>query len=314
MGFVKLMLICLSLIIAGVAAAQNFDSLHHASDPSEGNWVELLGENSLMVPNVNLSRPGVSWTYPYDVHPVYHQNQTISGTFFGARDLANGTIEPQTAELHYSSFMSAVNVLDGPVNLKDASGALSAYNLNATGDASFSIPAMPVGIYAVYIIDEKSSKVLSASPLLVTETEIEVESPSEISAGDLFPVNVRLKDGSDGRLLHFGAFIVSAEDYRGLSLNITGDGTSNGTLITATWIGDPMEVQGDFDVSWDLLARLLMIFPMNSAAALQDSADGEVELYMITEDDWEPGTYVLTCIVLSDDAVVGLDQMKVAIA
>lgn len=266
-----------------------------------------------MVPNVNLARPAVSWTYPYDLHPVYHQNQTISGTFFGATDLANRTIELQAAKLHYSSFMSAVNVLDAPVNLTDVSGAFGALKLNATGDASFALPGMPCGIYAIYVTDENSSAVISAAPLLVAETEIEVETPSEIFAGDLIPVNIKLNNGSDSRLLHFGAFIVSAEDYRGLSLNITGDGTSNGTLITATWVGDPMEVQGDFDVSWDLFARLLMIFPQDSAAALQDSADSDVELYMITEDDWEPGTYVLTCCALSDDAVVGLNQTEVVI-
>jgi methanogen extracellular protein (TIGR04279 family) len=316
MAFVKMMLICLSLLIVGVAAAQNFDSLHHMSHSAEGNWVELQGENSVMVPNLTLARPAVSWTYPYAVHPIYQQNQTISGTFFGARDLADCTVKVLAAKLHFSSFMGAVNVLDGPVTIADTYGTFGARQLNATGDASFAIPGMPCGIYSLYVIDENSSTVLSASPFLVTETEIEVETPSEISAGDLLPVNVELEleNGSDGRPLVFGAFIVSAWDYRGLSLEITGDGTINGTSIGAAWNENAIVIQGDFHPSWDLLARLLMIFPENSAAAMQDSLDGDVELYMITDDSWEPGNYVLTCCVISEGTVVGLDQTEVAIA
>ena len=56
-----------------------------------------------------------------------------------------------------------------------------------------------------------------------------------------------------------------------------------------------------------------MIFPQNSAAALEESAEGEVELYMITEEDWEPGRYVLTCLVLSEGDLVGLNQTEVVI-
>ena len=71
---------------------------------------------------MNLTRPGVSWTYPYEVHPIYQQNQTIYGTFFGARDPANETIEVQIADLHYSSFIGAVDVLNGSVIEASATG------------------------------------------------------------------------------------------------------------------------------------------------------------------------------------------------
>ena len=257
-----------------------------------------------MVPKVSLTRAGVNWTYPYAVHPIYHQNQTINATFFGARDLANGTIRVVVDSLHYSSFMSAVDVLDGPVNLTAASGAIGPHQLNATGDASFAIPEMPSGMYSIYVICENSSIVLCASPLLIAQTDIRVETPPEISAGDFIPVNIELDNGSEGRPLVFGAFIVSDRDYRALSLNISGDGTINGTLINFVWNENALEIEGDFHPNWDLFAKLLMIFPENSAASVQDSADGKVELYLITEDSWEPGTYLLTCCVLSDGGLV----------
>jgi methanogen extracellular protein (TIGR04279 family) len=313
MGFAKLILICLSLLVAGVVQASNLETSHHSRDPSEGNWVELQGENAVVIPNVTLSRSALSWTYPYNRYPIYHQNQTVSGTFFGSKDLANGTIELRTAPISSTSFLASVDVLDDHINLTDASPASAPLKLNYSGDAHFSFPAMPTGIYAVYVTSDNSSSVLSASPVLIAEKEVVVEAPQEVRAGDILPVRVTLKDGSDSYDLHYGAFMVSAEDYRGLSLNLTGDGTLDGTLIKVTWNEEELDIEGDFDVGWDLLARLLLIFPMNSAAALQDSADGEAELNMITEDGWKPGSYVLTCCVISEDAMVGLNQTEVVI-
>ncbi len=313
MGFAKLILICLSLFCPGVAAAGDCGYLHHSSHHADGNWIELLGENSIMVPKVSLTRAGVNWTYPYAVHPVYHQDQTINATFFGARDLANGTIQIVVDSLHYSSFMSAVDVLDGTSNLTSGCHVFGPYQLNSAGDASFSLPGMASGMYSIYVIYENSSVPLSASPLLITETEIEVETPAEIFAGDFIPVNIKLDDGSSDRPHVFGAFIVSDRDYRLLGLNISGNGTVNGTLINLAWNENVMEIVGDLHPNWDLFAKLLMIFPENSAASMQDSVVGKVELYLITEDDWAPGTYVLTCCVLSDGAVVGLNQMEVVI-
>jgi len=266
-----------------------------------------------MVPKVTLNRPGVCWTYPYQTHPVYDQNRTGSATFFGGRDLADCTVEIWAERFNLSRFLSAVGLLDGPENSTCGPELLGAIHLNATGDGSFAVPGMPPGIYAIYVADENSSALLSASPLLVAETEMVVETPPQIRPGDLFPVKVGLEDRSPGRHLHYGAFAVSVEDYRRLSLEATGDGTLNGTLITAIWNEERLEIEGDLEVGWDLLARLLMIFPQNSAAALEESAEGEVELYMITEEDWEPGRYVLTCLVLSEGDLVGLNQTEVVI-
>lgn len=313
MGFAKLILICLSLFCPGVSVAADCGNLHHANHYSDGNWIELQGESSIMVPMVSLTRAGVNWTYPYSVHPVYHQNQTINATFFGVRDLANGTIQVVVDCLHYTSFMSAVDVLDGPSNLTSGCIGFGPYQLNSAGDTSFSLPGMASGMYSIYIICENSSAPLSASPLLVTEMEMEVETPPEISAGDLIPVNIKLKDGSSDRPQVFGAFIVSARDYRALGLNISGNGTVGDTLVNLVWKENALEIEGDLRPSWDLFAKLLMIFPENSTASMQDSVEGKVELYLITEDGWSPGTYVLTCCVISDGAVVGLNQMEVVI-
>ncbi len=313
MGFAKMMLICLSLIFLGVSQAQTFETTHHASDPEDGNWIELLGENSVVVPTVTLERPIVNWDYPYSVHPIYHQNQTIRGTFFGARDLT-GTVDVIMAQLHYSSFMGAVEVLAGPVTVADVFDTFGPFTLNAMGDASFSLLGAEPGIYSLYVIDANSSTVLTASPLLVTEMEVEVDTPSEIFAGDLLPISVEIENESDGRPLVVGAFMVSDRDYRALTFNITGNGTINDTTISVAWNKDVFEIKGDFHPSWDLFANLLMIFPEDSAAAVQDSADGSAELYLITDDTWEVGTYVLTCCVISEGTVVGMNQTEVEIA
>lgn len=313
MGFAKMMLICLSLVVAGVGQAQTFESTHHTSHPADGNWVELQGDADVMIPAVNLARIDACWTYPYSIHPVYIENQTIRGTFFGDPSQADGWIRIIPAILHYSSFMSAVGALDGTFNITDSDGVVGAFSSNATGDASFSIPGMAAGLYALYIVDETSSTVLAASPLLVTEKVMEVAAPSEISAGDLLPVKVQVANWSEGRPLVFGAIMLSDRDYRGLDLNITGDGTISGTQIAVAWKDDEFEIQGDFHPEWELFAELLMIFPENSAAAVQDSPDGEVDLNLITEKSWVPGPYVLTCCSISEGTVVGINQTAVLI-
>jgi methanogen extracellular protein (TIGR04279 family) len=310
---VKVMVICLCLLCAGAAAALDHSYSNDTSLNADGNWIELQGENSIKLPMVSLSRASVNWTYPIASHPVYHESQMINATFFGSRDLANETIEVFVDDLAYSSFMRAVDVLDGPANFTATFGTFGPYRLNSTGDASFSLQGMAAGIYSIYVAFENSSWPLSASPLLVTETDMEVSTPPVTSAGDLLAVKVKLDDGYDGRPLTYGTFIVSAEDYRALTFNITGDGSRPGTVVNLRWNEEALSILGDSDIGWDLLARMLMIFPRDSAAALQDSVDGEVTLYMITEDDWAPGAYILTSIVLSQEGVVGLNQTEVMI-
>src|SRR5690606_36738962 len=142
MGFAKMMLICLSLVVAGDGQAQTFESTHHTSHPADGNWVELQGDAGVMVPPVNLARIDACWTYPYSIHPGHTETQTSRGTFFGAPSQAAGWIRVMPAILHYSSLRSAVGSRAGPCTTTDSDGVGGASPSSATGDASFSIPGM----------------------------------------------------------------------------------------------------------------------------------------------------------------------------
>ncbi|MHC1594630.1 MAG: TIGR04279 domain-containing protein [Methanotrichaceae archaeon] len=301
----RAMLICFLLLSAG-AAAQNYSSSYHSCDPVEGNWTQIEGTNFIRMPVISLARPDTNWTYPYDRQPVSSSNETISGIFFGSSSLANATVEICIAPLNSSAFLSAVNVLDLPVDI-NCSG--DPFRLNSSGDLSFAMPGRSPGIYALYVIDKNATVVLSASLIIVAEEKITVEVPSEIPAGFPLEVKVQTSNRSDGRSRHYGAFLVPSSGYEAANLTMTGNGTRQGTWFAINVGADSVEIPGDLDVSMDLLMELLVLFP-HSTVALQDTTEQEAELYLITEPDWEPGTYILTSAVLVEDGIIGLEQVE----
>ncbi len=302
----RAMLICFLFLSVGVAA-QNYSSSYHSCDPVEGNWTQIEGTNFIRMPVIGLARPDTNWTYPYDHHPVTSSNETISGIFFGSSSLANATVEICIASLNSSAFLSAVNVLDLPVDI-NCSG--DSFRLNSSGDSSFAVQGRSPGIYALYVIERNATVVLSASLIIVAEEKIAVEVPSEIPAGYPLEVKVQTSNRSDGRSRHYGAFLVPANDYEAANLTMTGNGTRQGTWFAINTGVDSVEIPGDLDVSMDLLVDLLVLFPSNSAVALQDTPKQDAELYLITEPDWEPGTYILTSIVLVEGGIIGLEQVE----
>ncbi len=302
----RAMLICFLLLSAG-AAAQNYSSSYHSCDPVEGNWTQIEGTNFIRMPVISLARLDTNWTYPYDRQPVSSSNETISGIFFGSSSLANATVEICIALLNSSAFLSAVNVLDLPVDI-NCSG--DSFRLNSSGDLSFAMPGRSPGIYALYVIERNATVVLSASLIIVAEEVITVEVPSEIPTGFPLEVKVQTSNRSDGRSRHYGAFLVPSSCYEAANLTMTGNGTRRGTWFAINMGADSVEFPGDLDVSMDLLMDLLVLFPPNSAVALQDTPKQEAELYLITEPDWEPGTYILTSVVLVEDGIIGLEQVE----
>jgi len=310
--------ILLSLILsAGSAAASDYSASLHADDPFEGNWTELCGPSSTMIPAIILTRSDVSWTYPHELHPIYTPDQNITGTFFGSSGLANLTVHITVADLNISNFLRAMNMVAGPVRINPDG---ESFDLNSLGDVSFSIPGTSPGIRALYVVDNNSSTVLSAVPVLIAEREIMVEAPPVVGPGDLLFVKISVpNDSTNGSInesddvhFHYGAILIALEDYRKINLTMTGNGTLEDASFFLSKGENSVEIPSDFKLSSDMLMDFVMMLPPESAVAFQmDLYEQESELCMITEPGWAQGTYILTCAVVSDSGIIGLKQMEI---
>ena len=307
----------LLILSAGSTIASDYNATLHADDPFEGNWTELCGPSSIMIPAIILTRSGASWTYPHELHPVYTPDQNITGTFFGANRLANQTVHINVADLNISDFLRAMNVVAGPVRINPDGDS---FGLNVSGDVSFSIPGTPPGIRALYVIDNNSSTVLSAVPVLIAEREIMVEAPSVVGPGDLLfvkisvpndPINGSINESDDVHF-HYGAILIALEDYRKIKLTMTGNGTLEDASFFLGKGENSVEIPRNFKFSSDMLMDFVMILPPESAVTFQMGLhEQESELCMITEPDWAQGTYILTCAVISDSGIIGLKQTMI---
>ena len=284
--------------------------MSHASDPWEGNWIELIGSNLVRVPMVSLNGSETICIHPHNYQSICAKNQTIYGNFYGTNQLANTTIKVNMIKLNFMNFLDTSNSSYELTKLKDKAATLK---LNDTGDAPFAFINMSNGIYILYITDENATYVLSASPLLITEKDIVIYvSQQDARVGDPLAVNVRVPNGSLEREdILYGAIILPLADYENINMTvITNDGFQD-AKFTINWGGNSLEIFENSKIYSAILMNLLIMFPANSAAALQESTKPVDDLYLITDFDWEPGTYILICGVLSEKGLVGLKEVKI---
>ena len=75
-----------------------------------------------------------------------------------------------------------------------------------------------------------------------------------------------------------------------------------------------MQLKGFPQISADLINSLISILPSNSAIAFQESNQTEVDLNMITDQNWDRESYLLTVAVYQPaKGLVGLRQKTVDI-
>ena len=311
-----LLLLCFSPPVAWAD-----DSLPQAfySDPIEGRWIAQEGTNLIKIPHLAISQ-GNNWSSLFDSIPVYVENQTIKGTFRGASGSAGSWVGLAITRFNISAFLSVFQPMDSRVKM---GGNVSRQMLNSTADASFALDGLPFGMYTVSVFDENSSAVLSATPLFVTKADLTLQMPSNITAGDYakLRVNMSLAEGrsaypSNNESRVFAAIMISRRDYENASLHIASNGTEGSLNSTLSLKDKSMQMQGLPAISSDLLMKVLYLLPMNSAVGMQEAKANEsgTEILLITDREWEKGSYILTCGVYSPGSgLLGLKQMAVEI-
>jgi len=322
----------LLLIILPACPTQSLDYTAgpHSSDPHEGGWIELQGENMISVPSASclngswtpkgdgtLNEAGASidngtlnanetangsWTYPFPEYPSYEENETISGIFWGDRTLADANATLCLSAFSLADFLSALGITNKSINLTPPGPKLQ---LNETGDAAFSLPGRPMGIYTLYLADNQNHTILSAAPVLVTRN-LQPDLPSNLSAGQILPV--RLNSSAPAGNYTLAALMLPEESYSSASLALFRNMSVNVTarLTISNQSLDLLSRPKDYE---QLLSQILALLPEDSSAAMQESRRANGQLYLLTDQDWHRGKYMLICaIYTSGQGVVALGQ------
>jgi methanogen extracellular protein (TIGR04279 family) len=316
----RLMALLLLLLCVSPPVAWGDDPLLQAScDPIEGRWIAREGTNLIKIPHLAVSQ-GNNWSSSFDSIPCYIENQTISGAFQGENDSAGSWVEAAIFRFDISTFLSVFQSMDRRAKME---GNVSRQMLNSTADASFTLDGLPAGMYTVSVFDENSSAVLSSTPLFVTKADLTLQMPSNITAGDYakLKVNLSLAEGrsaypSNNESRIFAAIMISRQDYENASLHIASNGTEGSLNSTLSLKDKSMQMQGLPAISSDLLMKVLYLLPMNSAVGMQEAKANEsvTEILLITDREWEKGSYILTCGVYSPGSgLLGLKQMAVEV-
>ena len=288
-------------------------------DPIEERWIALEGTNLIKIPHLSVSQ-GDNWSSSFDSIPCYIENQTIRGAFRGASDSAGSWVEAAIFRFDISAFLSVFQAMDRRAKVE---GNVSRQMLNSTAGASFALDGLPAGMYTISVIDGNSSAVLSSMPLFVMKTDLTLQMPTNITAGEYakLRVDMPLAEGrsaypSNNESRIFAAIMISRRDYENASLHIASNGTEGSLNSTLSLKDKSMQMQGLPAISSDLLMKVLYLLPMNSAVGMQEAKADELgtEILLITDREWEKGSYILTCGVYSHGSgLLGLKQMEVEI-
>ncbi len=168
------------------------------------------------------------------------------------------------------------------------------------------------GMYTLLVAEENSTRVLSATPLLVTKRAIALELPASLKAGDALKMKVNASSAVNLSRVYAG-IIIRRQDYENASILISSRGPAEMPNTTLTLAGKSVQMPGTPKIS-DLLMNAFTILPRNSAVGLQESNDDEVELQLVTDAQWEKGSYILICFVYSpDEGLIGAKQETVEV-
>jgi hypothetical protein len=269
-----LLLLLLSLVSASVL-------LSAATCAQEsGITLDLNQSHMIRIPHLNI---GSNWTYAYAQIPLTTRNQSTNGSFISVSDRP---VQICIEEFHASRYLS-------PASVENHTNCL-----NLTNGSDFSLPGLRPNIFTLSAIDANSSEELSSQQLLVTREKLSLLYPNNASAGD--PLNLQASiTGSSNQSLIFAALLLNRDDYDNISLNLTS--SQNGAGYNSTLkLGDKEQQLPDLTrLSSSLAMSLMFLLPSNSAVAMQDTNQSEVELILLTDPTWPRGEYILTAAAYS---------------
>lgn len=290
------------VLVLGLFSVFNFMDVipGYAQEGSQFGAILLEKTDAIEMPQLNI---GANWSYAYEGIPVIGENQSLNGS------ISSG-LKSSGVNLCIKPF-SATEILKAS-EVENLSCTGTSLELNLTEQANFSIPGMAEGLYTLSLSDLNRTQELSALQLLVAQEDLALRLPSSIQAGDPLKVEANISGINQSKI--FGVIMISGQDYDNMSLNLTSRESGSGYNSTLKIGEREGQLPSLTNLSYDLAMDLLYLLPQNSAVAIQESLQSDVELFLITDTAWPKGEYILTCAVFSSkEGLLGLKQETVKV-
>ncbi|OPY53040.1 MAG: hypothetical protein A4E48_00888 [Methanosaeta sp. PtaU1.Bin060] len=296
----QLSLLLLILFLAALSQGGSF------LGPANKDALVFDEMNAIKIAQANLTATGLNSSYPFGGIAIYSENQNISGTFRGPREISGAEISVSLTALR--SPESLMTLMDR--STKSVAGSL--IQLNHTGSAHFSLPGVASGAYLISVSDVLNHTTLCISPLLVTKEELSIPSPSALRSEGMTRIRLNVSGGNETKI--YGAIMMPKKDYETASISICANGTSKDLLATIALGNKSLQIQNILINSSQLMMSLLTILPADSALAYQESKENETELLLLTDEPLKKGEYMLTCAVYSARrGILGLMQRELVV-
>jgi len=239
---------------------------------------------------------GDNLTYPLDLLPVYTENQTIDITFEATN---TSEVSLRISRLDASKMLRFVEngsevrfEIGAPQNLSNAAGDLHLNSLTS-------------GVYLVSVLDNRSS-IISSVPMLVVKSNLTLDIPENVTAGDFLNVGVFL-DGLGNVSKIFGVCMLSISDYECMKLIPGNDGLNVSFRNRSASL--PL-----VKPSIPALMEMLDVLPEDGAVGMQESNETKADVLLMTSPESESGTFIVTAAVYAPGrGLIGLRQGRIEV-
>jgi hypothetical protein len=308
----KMVLLLLLIFPMIVTALGNSSLALFGGSPGMGPiTISLEGNDLLLMPKMSFPE-GTRGLELFGSLPVYSLNQSIIGAFLPQGEASNISIciSPFNISFYLSGY-GGTSDLGEKECTKTSHATKGSTNTNGT---SFQLASNSSGMYSLNLVAENNSSVLISMPLLITQGQVVLQTPSIVKADDPF-IQVKMNTTAQGNQSKiFAAIMICRKDYENASLGIAINETSNSLDLNMSLGSKSMLIQGPLKISSELLMNLLPLLPASSAVGLQESTQQEVDLILLTDKPWVKGKYILTAgIYSSGKGLLGIKQQEIEV-
>jgi hypothetical protein len=284
-----------------------FCTLNSATNDDISGKVGIKGLNNILVPEIGILSPSFNWTYGQSYFALPAENQNISGTLSYGKDMAGTDVSIRIAGFNLTDYFKPnFDEADSRSYLRS-----SMARLNDSGQTHFGLAGVPGGLYNLYIFDDANKSRISILPLLVTQAELLTDSPGQIQAGDFLKIDMTSQASGAEKI--YAALMLSRQDFENARLVMITNGTRESLNTTIRLGGNSTAISGMPRISSEFLLGLIALLPENSAIAMLNSTNSQVELNLITDSSWKNGDYILTTAAYSQGNLIGLNQSTIEV-
>jgi hypothetical protein len=302
----KMVLLLLLIFPMSVTALGNSSLALFGDSPGMGP-ISLEGNDLLLMPKMSFPE-GAKGLELFSSLPVYSLNQYIMGAFL-----------PQGGASNISVCISPFNLsgYGGTSDLREKKCAKTSPATKGSADTngtSFLLASNSSGMYSLNLVAENNSSVLISMPLLITEGQVVLKTPSIVKADDPF-IQVTMNTTTPGNQSKiFAAIMICRKDYENASLGMARNETTNSLDLNMSLGSKSLQIQGPLKISSELLMNLLPLLPASSAVGLQESIQPGVDLILLTDKPWVKGEYILTGGIYSPGkGLLGIKQQEIEV-